>query len=84
MASYAVQDHLEIRFRLINGSDIGPKSFPVTTTVATLKETVLSQWPKGWLQFYRQKIKDLSSSVSFSEIWLAYEKFKLCANFFNY
>lgn len=49
MASYAVQDHLEIRFRLINGSDIGPKSFPVTTTVATLKETVLSQWPKGWL-----------------------------------
>lgn len=82
MASYAVQDHLEIRFRLINGSDIGPKSFPVTTTVATLKETVLSQ--KGWLQFYRQKIKDLSPSVSFSEIWLAYEKFKLYANFFNY
>ncbi|OVA12145.1 Ubiquitin supergroup [Macleaya cordata] len=40
------QDQLEIKFRLTDGSDIGPKSFPAATSVATLKETVLAQWPK--------------------------------------
>ncbi|CAH2072682.1 unnamed protein product, partial [Thlaspi arvense] len=41
-----VNDHLEIKFRLSDGSDIGPKSFPDATTVATLKETVVAQWPR--------------------------------------
>ncbi|XP_039059550.1 membrane-anchored ubiquitin-fold protein 2-like [Hibiscus syriacus] len=42
----SVQDQLEIKFRLIDGSDIGPKKFLSATTVATLKESVLAQWPK--------------------------------------
>lgn len=42
-----VQDQLEIKFRLIDGSDIGPKSFPASASVANLKESILSQWPKG-------------------------------------
>ncbi|XP_071710882.1 membrane-anchored ubiquitin-fold protein 1-like [Rutidosis leptorrhynchoides] len=41
-----VQDSVEIKFRLIDGSDIGPKSFPVAASVTSLKETILSQWPK--------------------------------------
>ncbi|KAI3794013.1 hypothetical protein L1987_36638 [Smallanthus sonchifolius] len=41
-----VQDSLEIKFRLIDGSDIGPKSFPASATVSTLKESIISQWPK--------------------------------------
>ncbi|KAB5516442.1 hypothetical protein DKX38_027090 [Salix brachista] len=41
-----VQDQLEIKFRLTDGSDIGPKPFPAATTVATLKENILAQWPK--------------------------------------
>ncbi|XP_052191492.1 membrane-anchored ubiquitin-fold protein 1-like isoform X2 [Diospyros lotus] len=41
-----LQDQVEIKFRLIDGSDIGPKSFPAATTVSTLKETILAQWPK--------------------------------------
>ncbi|XP_076930634.1 membrane-anchored ubiquitin-fold protein 1-like [Bidens hawaiensis] len=41
-----VQDSLEIKFRLLDGSDIGPKSFPVSASVASLKESILSQWPK--------------------------------------
>ncbi|XP_018474556.1 membrane-anchored ubiquitin-fold protein 2 isoform X1 [Raphanus sativus] len=40
------KDHLEIKFRLNDGSDIGPKSFPDATTVAALKETVVAQWPR--------------------------------------
>lgn len=42
-----VQDQLEIKFRLIDGTDIGPKSFPVAASVANLKESILAQWPKG-------------------------------------
>lgn len=42
-----VQDQLEIKFRLIDGTDIGPKSFPVGASVANLKESILAQWPKG-------------------------------------
>ncbi|KAL6136562.1 hypothetical protein ACLB2K_061857 [Fragaria x ananassa] len=41
-----VQDQLEIKFRLSDGSDIGPKSFPSATSVSTLKESILAQWPK--------------------------------------
>ncbi|KAF8399563.1 hypothetical protein HHK36_015430 [Tetracentron sinense] len=41
-----MQDQLEIRFRLTDGSDIGPKSFPAATSVVTLKESILTQWPK--------------------------------------
>lgn len=43
----SVQDQLEIKFRLTDGSDIGPKTFPAATNIATLKESVLAQWPKG-------------------------------------
>lgn len=42
-----VKDQLEIKFRLSDASVIGPKSFPDATTVATLKETVVAQWPRG-------------------------------------
>ena len=42
-----VQDQLEIKFRLTDGTDIGPKSFSAATSVATLKENILAQWPKG-------------------------------------
>ncbi|KAK6128856.1 hypothetical protein DH2020_037422 [Rehmannia glutinosa] len=41
-----VQDQLEIKFRLTDGSDIGPKNFPVATSVATLKENIIAQWPR--------------------------------------
>ncbi|KAL8160966.1 hypothetical protein V2J09_012455 [Rumex salicifolius] len=37
---------VEIKFRLTDGTDIGPKSFPAAASVATLKESILAQWPK--------------------------------------
>ncbi|XP_011098712.1 membrane-anchored ubiquitin-fold protein 1 [Sesamum indicum] len=40
------QDQLEIKFRLTDGTDIGPRNFPVATSVATLKENIIAQWPK--------------------------------------
>ncbi|XP_010485432.1 PREDICTED: membrane-anchored ubiquitin-fold protein 1 [Camelina sativa] len=41
-----VYNQLEIKFRLTDGSDIGPKAFPDATTVSALKETVISEWPR--------------------------------------
>jgi hypothetical protein len=41
-----VQDQLEIKFRLTDGTDIGPRSFPASTSIAALKEIILAQWPK--------------------------------------
>ncbi|KAK4490732.1 hypothetical protein RD792_001435, partial [Penstemon davidsonii] len=40
------QDQLEIKFRLTDGSDIGPKYFPAATSVSNLKENIIAQWPK--------------------------------------
>lgn len=42
-----VGDQLDIKFRLNDGSDIGPKTFPAATSIATLKESILAQWPRG-------------------------------------
>ncbi|KAH7524446.1 hypothetical protein FEM48_Zijuj06G0120000 [Ziziphus jujuba var. spinosa] len=42
----AGQDSIELKFRLSDGSDIGPSKYSPSTTVATLKEKILAQWPK--------------------------------------
>ncbi|KAF0922353.1 hypothetical protein E2562_032596 [Oryza meyeriana var. granulata] len=41
-----VQEQFEIKFRLPDGTDIGPKRYPAASTVATLKESIIAQWPK--------------------------------------
>ncbi|CAN8269771.1 unnamed protein product [Cochlearia groenlandica] len=41
-----VDNQQEIKFRLTDGSDIGPKAFHDATTVSALKETVISHWPR--------------------------------------
>ena len=38
---------LEVKFRLPDGSDVGPNKFTPETTVVALKESVVSQWPQG-------------------------------------
>lgn len=40
------EEYLEVKFRLHDGTDIGPGRYLSATTVATLKESVLAQWPK--------------------------------------
>ncbi|CAN1163033.1 Membrane-anchored ubiquitin-fold protein 2 [Linum perenne] len=60
-----VQDQLEIKFRLTDGTDIGPKSFPCAASVATLKETILAQWPKDKL--VRLDTFKLASRLSMAE-----------------
>ncbi|KAH0734205.1 hypothetical protein KY285_009912 [Solanum tuberosum] len=43
----AVQELVEIKFRLADGSDIGPNKYASSTTVASLKDKLIAQWPKG-------------------------------------
>lgn len=42
----AGQDLIELKFRLSDGTDIGPTNSP-STTMASLKEIILAQWHEG-------------------------------------
>jgi hypothetical protein len=41
-----VEEVIELKFRLADGTDIGPTKYSSTTTVGSLKEKILAQWPK--------------------------------------
>lgn len=56
------QDQLEIKFRLTDGSDIGPRNFPVGASIATLKENIIAQWPRG------RRIYRVSFMLSFLDL----------------
>lgn len=40
------EELVELKFRLYDGSDIGPFRYSPTSTVAMLKERIFSDWPK--------------------------------------
>ncbi|PON63493.1 Membrane-anchored ubiquitin-fold protein [Parasponia andersonii] len=42
----AAQDLIEVKFRLSDGTDIGPTKYSPALSVASLKEKILAQWPK--------------------------------------
>lgn len=44
----ASKELIEIKFRLADGSDIGPNKYTPSTTVGSLKERIIAQWPKGF------------------------------------
>ncbi|KAL2935776.1 Membrane-anchored ubiquitin-fold protein 3 [Bienertia sinuspersici] len=41
------EDLVEIKFRLYDGSDIGPFRYSSASTIEMLKERIISEWPKG-------------------------------------
>ena len=41
------QETASLRFRLYDGTDIGPLSYPLSTTVGALKEALLREWPQA-------------------------------------
>ncbi|CAD5171382.1 membrane-anchored ubiquitin-fold protein 3-like [Musa acuminata AAA Group] len=42
----AKEDLIELKFRLSDGTDIGPNKYDPSTTVASLKEFILDRWPQ--------------------------------------
>lgn len=41
------KEPIEVKFRLFDGTDIGPSKYDPNTTVTALKEFVLARWPQG-------------------------------------
>ncbi|XP_021690177.1 membrane-anchored ubiquitin-fold protein 3 [Hevea brasiliensis] len=41
------EDLVDIKFRLYDGSDIGPFRYSSASTVDMLKQRIISDWPKG-------------------------------------
>jgi len=41
------EESIDIKFRLYDGSDIGPFRYSAASTVDFLKQRVVSDWPKG-------------------------------------
>ncbi|KAI3905520.1 hypothetical protein MKW92_042814 [Papaver armeniacum] len=41
------EDLVELKFRLYDGSDIGPIRYSSASTISMLKERIVSDWPKG-------------------------------------
>ncbi|XXG84170.1 hypothetical protein AAC387_Pa10g1746 [Persea americana] len=39
-------ERLELKFRLYDGSDIGPGKYAASTTIETLKERLVAEWPQ--------------------------------------
>ncbi|MCL7033393.1 hypothetical protein MKW94_012040 [Papaver nudicaule] len=42
------EDLVELKFRLYDGTDIGPIRYSSASTVSMLKERIVSDWPKGY------------------------------------
>uniref|UniRef100_A0A7N2KYD1 UBL3-like ubiquitin domain-containing protein n=1 Tax=Quercus lobata TaxID=97700 RepID=A0A7N2KYD1_QUELO len=42
------EELVELKFRIYDGSDIGPFRYSPASTVAMVKERIVSEWPKGF------------------------------------
>ncbi|CAK9174251.1 unnamed protein product [Ilex paraguariensis] len=42
----AVEELIDLKFRLADGTDIGPSKYSPSTTVGSLKEKIITQWPQ--------------------------------------
>ncbi|PKI60313.1 membrane-anchored ubiquitin-fold protein 4-like [Punica granatum] len=40
------EDLIELKFRLYDGSDIGPFQYSPTSTIGMVKERIVAEWPK--------------------------------------
>lgn len=54
----AGDDLIELKFRLFDGTDIGPNKYDPSTVVGSLKESILALWPAG-KQIAPKTINDL-------------------------
>ncbi|KAK1309519.1 Membrane-anchored ubiquitin-fold protein 3 [Acorus calamus] len=42
----AKEDLIEVKFRLFDGTDIGPNKYDPSTTIGSLKEIIVARWPQ--------------------------------------
>ena len=41
------EDRIELKFRIYDGTDIAHSTYSPSTTVATLKQRLIAEWPQG-------------------------------------
>lgn len=41
------EELIELRFRIFDGTDIGHSTYAPSTTIASLKQRLLAEWPQG-------------------------------------
>nr|AFK45473.1 unknown [Lotus japonicus] len=46
MAEGEGEDRIELKFRIFDGTDIAHSNYPPSTTVGTLKQRVIDEWPQ--------------------------------------
>ena len=64
----AGEELIELKFRLADGTDIGPNKYNPTASVGSLKEKILAQWPKGCKIVFTHSIPLLHGSCLFQII----------------
>eukprot|EP00271_Cylindrocystis_brebissonii_P014418 TRINITY_DN35770_c0_g1_i1.p2 TRINITY_DN35770_c0_g1~~TRINITY_DN35770_c0_g1_i1.p2 ORF type:complete len:121 (+),score=28.94 TRINITY_DN35770_c0_g1_i1:1078-1440(+) len=47
MAAVATDEAVDLKFRLADGSDIGPITFGPAASVQELKQSIIAKWPAG-------------------------------------
>ncbi|GMH23458.1 hypothetical protein Nepgr_025301 [Nepenthes gracilis] len=60
------EDLVDIKFRLYDGSDIGPFRYSSASTIETLKERIVFEWPKG--KTVLPKVANEIKLISFGKI----------------
>lgn len=45
------EERIELKFRIYDGTDIGHSTYASSMTVGTLKQRLVTEWPKGYLSF---------------------------------
>ena len=48
------EEHIELKFRIYDGTDLAHSNYAPSTTVTTLKQKLVAEWPQGYffLQIY--------------------------------
>lgn len=76
------EEVVELKFRLYDGSDIGPFTYSPASTVATLKDRILAHWPKGLFSFllFLSCLHFYSHFIFAASVDLAFRKLSLIWN----
>lgn len=46
------EERIELKFRIYDGTDIAHSNYVPSTTVATLKQRLVTEWPQGYCFFF--------------------------------
>ncbi|KAJ0751550.1 putative Ubiquitin-like domain superfamily, UBL3-like, ubiquitin domain-containing protein [Helianthus annuus] len=69
----AADELIEVKFRLADGTDIGPSKYSSITTVGSLKEKIISQWPKVLpCHMHILVKKKIKSKLPFWSLWFGH------------